>query len=95
MYNADKLIVIFMKTVSSRQAQKTFGQILNDAQHEVLNIERYGNSVAVIMSKRKYDQLLEVVDDLEVMEVPPKVQKSLNSLSRTAKKAIENAYIQK
>lgn len=46
-----------MNHISAREARNHFSELIDDAQHEPVMIERHGRSVAVVMSAREYEQI--------------------------------------
>ena len=46
-----------VKTVAAKEAKRTFGQLLDDAQREPVRIERNGRPVAVVLSSADFDRL--------------------------------------
>ena len=46
-----------MQIYQAKQAKNQFGQMIHNAQHEPLIIERYGQEVIAIISKREFDRL--------------------------------------
>ena len=51
-----------MVKISSREAQKRFGELIDTAQHEPVEIRRYGRRVAVIISSVDYDEMERLID---------------------------------
>ena len=46
-----------MNNISAREARNHFSELIDNAQHEPIMIERHGRSVAVVMSAREYEQI--------------------------------------
>jgi prevent-host-death family protein len=46
-----------VKAVTGREAKQSFGQLIADAQREPVRIERYGRTVAVVVSPDEYERL--------------------------------------
>jgi antitoxin ParD1/3/4 len=46
-----------VKAVTGREAKQSFGQLIADAQREPVRIERYGRTVAVVVSPDEYKRL--------------------------------------
>ena len=51
-----------MTTVTSKDAQNRFGQLIDTAQREPVSITRHDRPVAVIMSVQRYEEL-EAIED--------------------------------
>ncbi|MEZ4607327.1 MAG: type II toxin-antitoxin system Phd/YefM family antitoxin [Deinococcales bacterium] len=50
---------------SSKDARKHFSTLLDESQHSDILIIEHGKPTAVLLSKNRYEQLLELVDQLE------------------------------
>ena len=46
-----------MQNIASTDAKQNFGELLDNAQHEPVTIEKHGRPVAVIMSSHEYEEL--------------------------------------
>ena len=46
-----------MKAIAAKEAKQAFGQLLIDAQHEPIRIDRNGRPIAVVVSKAEFDRL--------------------------------------
>lgn len=46
---------ILLKRIAAREAKNRFGQLMDDAQHEPVTIEKNGRPIAVVMSLREYE----------------------------------------
>jgi len=46
-----------MNKLSAREARNHFSELIDNAQHEPITIERHGRSVAVVISAREYEQI--------------------------------------
>ncbi len=44
-----------MKRIAAREAKNRFGQLIDDAQHEPVTIEKNGRPIAVVMSLGEYE----------------------------------------
>ena len=44
-----------VKTMAAAEAKQSFGQLLDDAQHDPVRIERNGRPVAVVLSMAEYE----------------------------------------
>ena len=51
-----------VKTVAAKQAEQSFGQLLDDAQREPVRIERNGRPVAVVVSTADFERF-EALED--------------------------------
>ena len=51
-----------MQTIGAKKAQDQFGTLLDAARREPVTIERYGEPVAVLLSREEYERL-EALDD--------------------------------
>ena len=51
-----------MKTMAAKEAKRSFGQLLDDAQREPVRIERNGRPVAVVISTADFDRF-EAMED--------------------------------
>lgn len=51
-----------MTTITSREAQNKFGQLLDEAQKEPVVITRHERPVAVVLSRERYEEL-EALED--------------------------------
>jgi prevent-host-death family protein len=47
-----------MTTIAAREAKIRFGELLDNAQHGPVTIEKHGRRVAVVLSAAEYDELL-------------------------------------
>lgn len=46
-----------MKSINANEASSKFKSLLETVQHEPIEIKRYGKSVAVVLSKKEYENL--------------------------------------
>lgn len=46
-----------MDHISAREARNHFSELIDNAQHGPVTVERHGRSVAVLMSVREYERL--------------------------------------
>lgn len=51
-----------MKTVNATQAKQSFGDLLNNAQHEPVVIQKHQKDFAILLSSSRYQELLEFED---------------------------------
>jgi prevent-host-death family protein len=49
-----------MSTIAAREAKTHFGELLDTAQREPVTIEKHGRRVAVVLSAKEYDALIEM-----------------------------------
>lgn len=51
-----------MTTLTSKEAQNRFGEMMESAQREPIMIKRHGRPVAVVMSQKEYERLQAMED---------------------------------
>jgi prevent-host-death family protein len=62
-----------MSTITATDAKNKFGQVLDEAQHEPVHVQKNGRDVAVVISAAEYQRL-------RAASEPPKVNPRLEAL---------------
>jgi len=85
-----------MITMTSVEAQNSFGKLLDTAQREVVTITRHGRPTAYIVSPQEMDELLDARRSMALADFNHEVGARLASLNRgesimpaTARKRLE------
>lgn len=89
-----------MKGVAAREAKNRFGQLMDDAQHEPVTIEKNGRPIAVVMSLGAYEaaearkiellrrDVAESDADLAAGRFRPLDQETLDEIKATARRQL-------
>ena len=80
-----------MQTISAHEAKARFGQLLDAARIEPVTIEKHGRPVAVLVSKKEYDE----TQAAKLARLRAEVQQGLDAIGRGDSTEYEEADLQK
>jgi prevent-host-death family protein len=79
-----------MKTFSAHEAKARFGQLLDAARTEPVTIEKHGRPVAVLVSKKEYDES----QTAKLRRLRAEVQEGIDAIERGEVTEFEDADLE-
>jgi len=79
-----------MKTFSAHEAKARFGQLLDTARTEPVTIEKHGRPVAVLVSKKEYDES----QTAKLRRLRAEVQEGIDAIERGEVTEFEDADLE-
>ncbi|AOW99033.1 prevent-host-death protein [Moorena producens PAL-8-15-08-1] len=72
-----------MKTLGASEAKNRFGELLDLARREPVQITKKGRNVAVVISREEFERLLELEDELIAIKAKQAQQEGFIGLSES------------